>query len=137
MLFSIADAGTGCYTYVSTPAAIGPCFADILGGMLSIAAQDVELTLKATKGASISEVHADFPVEMNADSTVASIRMRDLQGDTEKDVLFSLSLPALGAPSFAWQALECTVSYLDAEHGVPKLGRSAMVLARSDGRPST
>jgi hypothetical protein len=118
MLFSIADAGTGCYSYISTPANIGPCFADVLGGMLSITAQDVELVLRATNGSDITHVHADFDVNMNADCTEARIRMRDLQGDTEKDVLFSLKLPALAAPLQMWQGLECTVSYVGAVDGL-------------------
>jgi len=136
MLFSIADAGTGCYSFVNTPAAIGPCFADILGGMLSIAAQDVTLTLQATNGSTISEVHADFPVEMSSDSTCASIRMRDLQGDTEKDVLFSLTLPTLAAPEERWRGLECTVSYIDAASGRMYAGESTLTISRTESLAS-
>merc|ERR1719456_933796 len=87
MLFSLADAGTGCYYYVDQPQAIGPSFADCLGGMLSVAAQDVTLTLNAEEGVSISSVHADFNVDMNEERTEARIKMRDLSSDAEKEVL--------------------------------------------------
>lgn len=130
MLFSIADAGTGCYSFVSMPAAIGPCFADILGGMLSIAAQDVTLTLQATSGSTIREVHADFPVEMSGDATRASIRMRDLQGDTDKDVLFSMELPVVAAPEERWRGLECTVCYIDAASGMMYAAEASLIISR-------
>merc|ERR1719264_1830051 len=97
MLFAIADAGTGCYYYVESPQAIGPSFADCLGGLLSVAAQDVVLTLQAQAGATISKVHADFPVEISDDRDQARIRMRDLSGGAEKDVLLSLAAPSLAA----------------------------------------
>jgi len=103
-----------------------------LGGMLSIAAQDVTLTLRAASGSTISEVHADFPVEMSSDFTCASIRMRDLQGDTAKDVLFSLTLPTLAAPEQRWRGLECTVSYVDVASGKLHLGASTLTMSRTE-----
>merc|ERR1712050_348383 len=103
MLFSLADAGSGCYYYVDTPQAIGPSFADCLGGLLSVAVQDVELKLTTLNGASIcGEMHADFPVEMSEDRKEARVRMRDLNGDAQKEILLNLTVPALAAPVELW-----------------------------------
>merc|ERR1719359_1403212 len=78
MLFSLADVGTGCYYYVDTPQAIGPSFADCLGGLLSVAAQDVVVTFRAVTGVAICDVKADFPVELSSDRTEVRVPMRDL-----------------------------------------------------------
>merc|ERR1719389_559411 len=64
MLFSLSDAGTGCYYYVDTAQAIAPSFADCLGGLLSVVAQDVIMTLQTGNGVTLGEIHADFPVEV-------------------------------------------------------------------------
>lgn len=135
LLFSLADAGTGCYYYVDRPQAIGPSFADCLGGMLSVAAQDVTLALRTKNGAVISTVHADFAVEMNEAATEAHIKMRDLSGDAEKEVLFDLSVPAVAALSDEWHALECIVSYVDAADGAARTAVANLTLTRDDGMP--
>merc|ERR1719253_773995 len=120
MLFALADAGTGCYYYVDTAMAIAPSFADCLGGMLSVAAQDVSLTLHTQQGVTIKSVNADFNVELSNDCTEAHIKMRDLSSDAEKEVLFSLAVPALQSDTEHVSLLTCTLSYLDVADGCAK-----------------
>jgi len=132
-LFLLADAGTGCYYYVDRPQAIGPSFADCLGGMLSVVAQDVTLALCTKNGTTISNVHADFAVEMNEAATEARIKMRDLSGDAEKEVLFDLSVPAVTVLSDEWLALECIVSYVDAAGGAARTAVANLTLTREKG----
>jgi hypothetical protein len=128
MLFSLSDAGTGCYYYVDSAQAIAPSFADCLGGMLSVAAQDVTLTLHAKQGVSINNVHADFNVELSQDKTEARIKMRDLSSDAEKEVLFNLSVPALEATEEKWSLVACTLNYVDVADGITKTQECALTL---------
>lgn len=127
MLFSLADAGTGCYYYVDTALAIAPSFADCLGGMLSVVAQDVYLNLHAKNGSSISSIHADFNVDLNEDKTEARIKMRDLSSDSEKEVLFDLCVPA-DANAGTLTVLTCTLSYIDVVDGVAETQHGDLVL---------
>jgi len=120
MLFSLADAGTGCYYYVDSARAIAPSFADCLGGMLSVVAQDVTLTLCAKEGIMIGDIHADFNVDRNEDNREACIKMRDLSGDAEKQVLFTLAVPAGQESAKALSLVECTLSYIDVVDGIAK-----------------
>jgi len=120
MLFSLSDAGTGCYYYVNTAQDIAPSFADCLGGMLSIVAQDVSLTLQAKSGTSIGCIHADFNVDLSEDRTEARIKMRDLSSDAEKEVLFDLFVPA-EADADRLTLLTCTLSYIDVVDGVENI----------------
>lgn len=120
MLFSLADAGTGCYYYIDTAQAIAPSFADCLGGMLSVAAQDVTVVLCTKEGVKIHDVHADFNCDFSEDRTEARIKMRDLSSDAEKEVLFTLLVPASQANSETFSLIACTVSYVDVIDGFPK-----------------
>jgi len=131
MLFALADAGTGCYYYVETLQAIAPAFADCLGGMLSVCAQDVILILRTANGAIINEVHADFSAEIKNGGAEVHIRMRDLCAGTEKDVIFKLTVPAISKPNVAWLAVQCDTSYVDAANGVAEIVHSVMLLERT------
>jgi hypothetical protein len=86
--------------------------------------------LKATGGTVLKEIHADFPVEMNSDRKEACIRMKDLSGDAEKDVLLSLTVPALDEPIQLWNALECSVQYVDTADGRAIMSAVSMALSR-------
>jgi len=130
MLFSLADAGTGCYYYVDNIAAIAPCFADCLGGMLSVAAQDVTVTLRADAGVIINNVHADFNVDLSDDRTEARVKMRDLNGDVEKDVLFEMSVPSIQEHTKQSGLVTCFVSYIDVKDGVAKSQKAEMAIHR-------
>mmetsp|Transcript_9013 Transcript_9013/g.25121 ORF Transcript_9013/g.25121 Transcript_9013/m.25121 type:complete len:588 (-) Transcript_9013:216-1979(-) len=128
-LFSLADASTGCYYYVDKPSAIAPSFADCHGGLFSLVAQDVTLTLRPMSGAQLRNVHADFTVENEGEAT--QLRMRDLAAGAGKDVLFSLTLPELANPSSKWPALQCIVQYIDVLDGRAREQQHELVLNRS------
>jgi len=76
---------------------------------------------------------ADFAVEMNEATTEAHIKMRDLSGDVEKEVLFDLSVPAVTPLSDEWHALECIVSYVDAANGAARTAVAQLTLTRENG----
>jgi hypothetical protein len=127
MLFSLSDEGTGCYYYVDTEQAIAPSFADCLGGMLSVAAQDVSLMLHAGDGVSITSIHADFNVALSNDKREAWIKMRDLSSDAEKEVLFDLSVPATTTVDHL-TVLKCTLNYVDVADGTTRNQESHLAL---------
>jgi hypothetical protein len=130
MLFALADAGTGCYYYIEKLPAVAPAFADCLGGMLSVCAQDVTVVMRTANGVTVDEVHADFPAEITDEGKEVHVRMRDLCGDAEKDVIFQLRVPPIATPACAWVAVNCDVSYVDAANGVSRTVHSSMLLER-------
>jgi len=87
------------------------------------------LTLCATKGVSISNVHADFNAQTGDEGRLVHIRMKDLSGDAEKEVLFDLSIPALDVPVRELAVLTCSLSYVDVADGVAKTQDSTLTLS--------
>lgn len=47
MLTKIAEVGNGMFYYIENPESIPESFCDCMGGLLSVAAQNIELTLQA------------------------------------------------------------------------------------------
>ena len=60
LLRAIATAGNGSYYYVEGVDDIRNAFGDCLGGVLSVVAQNIELTIEAVNGAKISKVHNEL-----------------------------------------------------------------------------
>jgi len=56
MLTEIADKGSGMYYYIEGSKDIGPSFADCLGGVLSVYAQDISLSIEPTDNCKIIKV---------------------------------------------------------------------------------
>lgn len=92
-LRALAEGSSGSmYYYVSTPETIPNAFADCLGGLVSVVAQNAVLTLTPVDGgATIRRVLGRAYVH----AADGSIELGDLYAQDEKDVLVELELPAL------------------------------------------
>lgn len=95
MLRSIAEPSSGLYYFISSVEAIPTAFADCLGGIMSVVAQNASLTLEAAAGHEISKVLGGYTVK-KSEGTKTTIELGDLYAEDEKDLLFELRLPALG-----------------------------------------
>ena len=91
VLSALAQAGRGRYYYIDTLSTIGPAFADCLGGLMAIGAQDARLTLELEGGARFGQVRSDVPVLLSDDRLSLCADVHDLAADSECVVLFALS----------------------------------------------
>jgi len=86
--------GSGGYYYVDSAEAIPNAFADCLGGLTSVVAQNAILSLEPLNGATITRVLGNT-YSRTADG---SLDLGDLYAEDEKDLLIELSLPVLPSP---------------------------------------
>jgi len=101
LLLSLSSATLGQYYFVKDAEAIPTAFADCLGGLVSVVAQNVTLELKPTGGrhpsASLGPSLGDaYTTTSNEDGSV-TIRLGDCFAEDEKDILLKLELPAIVA----------------------------------------
>ena len=86
---------SGLYYYIKTPDDIPTAFADALGGLTSVVAQNVKLSLEAVgTGVSVKRVLGSTYTR----DAEGSVVLGDLFAEDEKDVLVELQLPKLRAP---------------------------------------
>lgn len=116
MLSSLAEAGCGSYYYIEKEENIAVAFADALGGLMSVAMQNISLTFEPADGVSIDAVHTPFATS-NSAGNGRSLRIGDLLSEEAKDTLMDVRLPALShlAPdeSVDFKVGELHASYLD------------------------
>lgn len=114
----IAEFANGTYYFIESQQNISETFADALGGMLSVFAQNVQLTLTPIGNNTISEVHAGLRKRVDGDFANAStiVTSADVIGEESKEIVVELAMPPT-AQHGTCDALKATLSYLDVVSG--------------------
>ena len=106
MLRSLAGTANGLYYYLADVEAIPLAFADCLGGLVAVVAQNVTLLLTPSPGVSVAHVHGSYTVlegctaqgELEAKGAL-EVSLGDVYAEEDKDLVLQLALPALPAPT--------------------------------------
>lgn len=99
------------YYFIETDESIPQAFADCLGGLMSIAAQNARLTLTGVDGVTIGSVHGKPQLERRSDTEVL-LTLNDMYCEEARDILVELSLPGLPGPA----AKPCELLRVDLEY---------------------
>lgn len=113
LLQAIAKAGKGLYFYIENKEVIADAFIDCVGGLLSVVAQDIKLTVQACEGVELLDVMTHYPKEnVVVDGRPAiQVTMKDLQSEESRDMLCKLKLPKIEQPTDAQQLLQANIEY--------------------------
>eukprot|EP00287_Rhodomonas_sp_CCMP768_P009749 CAMPEP_0196718132 /NCGR_PEP_ID=MMETSP1091-20130531/1410_1 /TAXON_ID=302021 /ORGANISM="Rhodomonas sp., Strain CCMP768" /LENGTH=595 /DNA_ID=CAMNT_0042058723 /DNA_START=18 /DNA_END=1805 /DNA_ORIENTATION=+ len=115
LLGELAKAGAGTYYFIDKEEGIATAFADALGGLLSVAAQNVTLEFQPAEGVQTGAVHTPFATTRTGAGAV-TVAVGDLFSEEGKDVLFDVELPPVpadGCQDYCVGTLR--LSYLDVE----------------------
>jgi len=97
LLRSLAESTNGLYYFVERSEDIPTSFADCLGGLVSVVAQNATLTLEGVDHTVLAEAHCPYKCEA-LDGGRLAISLGDLYSEDEKDIVLSVKLPQLPAP---------------------------------------
>ena len=128
LLRSIAEVGGGMYQFIETADKIGPAFADCLGGLISVAARDLVITIAPAPDVKLAAVRTHYPWRRQLAHAV--VNMPDVQGGEKKTVLLELDPPKLVAPSAAQQLVQIRVDYLDVASNSRRHASAALRVSR-------
>merc|ERR1712217_220006 len=108
LLSEISEAAHTPFTFVEDTDKIKEAFAGTVGGLTSIVAQKVELTL--TCRVPLKTVHTAFPVQQTS-PTEATVMIPDMFASERRNILVELAVPADGIGKTV--LLEASAQYLD------------------------
>jgi Mg-chelatase subunit ChlD len=130
MLKNISEVGNGMYYFVETNDMIPESFAHCLGGLLTVQAQNIKLTITVASGAKLIKVETEASVRQVDENTV-ELNLPDLQAEEQRDVLFHLKLEKtvddanqiiakaklnyMDVPTTSFKDCECTFTVARAE----------------------
>eukprot|EP00005_Dracoamoeba_jomungandri_P010636 CAMPEP_0174268212 /NCGR_PEP_ID=MMETSP0439-20130205/36600_1 /TAXON_ID=0 /ORGANISM="Stereomyxa ramosa, Strain Chinc5" /LENGTH=279 /DNA_ID=CAMNT_0015356243 /DNA_START=160 /DNA_END=995 /DNA_ORIENTATION=- len=106
LLEGLADLGSGLYFFIQNADDISLSFVECLGGLLTVVAQDLKLSFKPLSDCTIQKILYKSSA-LDGGSTVL---LGDIQSEEQRDILVSLSLPALPVPTESQDILEVTLT---------------------------
>eukprot|EP00307_Rebecca_sp_RCC1486_P002641 CAMPEP_0119412232 /NCGR_PEP_ID=MMETSP1335-20130426/4735_1 /TAXON_ID=259385 /ORGANISM="Chrysoculter rhomboideus, Strain RCC1486" /LENGTH=506 /DNA_ID=CAMNT_0007436953 /DNA_START=62 /DNA_END=1582 /DNA_ORIENTATION=+ len=133
----------GQYFFTKTAEEIPVAFADALGGLVSVVAQNVELRIApGAPGVRVERLlGADgYAHELAPDGSALLIKLGDLYAEDEKDLLVSLHIPAIGdedAHDEARPQLALSLRYFDVSSTAYATVDTTLALARPKEAPTT
>ena len=113
LLTSISNAGNGVYYFIDSTEKIAECFADCLGGLLSVVGQNMTLTIEAQPHCTLGTVHYKNKPQMEPDNKKCVVSLGDLQSEEERDIIIPINLEALDTECMAQPLIKVTLSYFN------------------------
>lgn len=110
LLSDIAEQAHTPFTFVEDTEKIREAFAGAVGGLTSIVAQKVELTLKCH--VTLKEVHTPFPLQ-HISPMEAKVTIPDMFALERRDILVQLAVPSHGDAVGQTVLLEASARYMD------------------------
>jgi len=110
LLKAISDKGNGVYSFITDKDTIATAFADCLGGLLSVVAQNIIITIQPLNGIIISNLNTTYKYEEQ--NGVITLTIGDIQSEEEKDILFNLKVPSVQEAG-ELPIIDLKVSYFD------------------------
>jgi len=96
LLKAIAEAGNGIYYFIKGTENIPEAFADCLGGLLSVAAQNISLKFEVdtSSDVSIKKIFTKFKLNEITPKKSYELTMGDIQSDESREIIVMAQLPA-------------------------------------------
>jgi len=129
LLKAISDKGDGIYSFITDKDTIASSFADCLGGLLSVVAQNIIIKIEPLNGIIISKINTTYKYEDL--HGIITITIGDIQSEEEKDILFSVQLPQISGPSNS-PILLVKISYFDVINSSQVEKEAVVMVARDD-----
>ena len=87
------------FYFVASEEDISQAFADSLGGLLSVVAQNLDLVLQAAPGVLIKELQVTYNYDTVEAGHKYAFKLKDLYSEEKRDLVLRLNLGALTAES--------------------------------------
>jgi Mg-chelatase subunit ChlD len=137
-LSAIAEAAQTPFTYVEDPSAIKQAFAGAVGGLMSVAAQNIELRIAPDAGCTIKSLHTHFE-HRSEDGGAAVVSIPDAFAGERRDVVVELSVPAASADNMETPLLCTSARYRSIQERalvqVPEVPLHAVRTEEPEGEP--
>jgi len=114
MLRAVSEAGNGLYYYLETAEAIPETFSDCLGGLLSVLAQNIKVTIKTRQnGVEIGSILSSYRKTEVDPLNHIEIIVGDLYSEESKNLVFTVKLNDVSAPVEVQELVQVTLNYFN------------------------
>jgi len=131
MLKEVADAGKGMYYFIEDENNIASSFADCLGGLQSVVAQNIRLTIEPQPGCTVQKVFTKYDHQVTP--SASWVQIPDLYSEEERDLVVEVQVDPVDdacpdpSPILAW-----AMQYTNLITGQSSTVAASTVLARPE-----
>eukprot|EP01084_Bolivina_argentea_P069977 127289_1 len=112
LLESIAENGRGMYAFIESTDQIADTFAECLGGLVSIIGQNLKIGVEALNDVEINKcLSQGYTLNVVRPRKKHEISITNLQSEENRDLIFELKLPKLGAAKANDPIVQLSVKY--------------------------
>jgi len=122
----------GLYYYIGSAEDIPNAFADCLGGLTSVVAQNATLQLEGLQGSSVSRVLGSAYTH----DAQGHVTLGDLFAEDEKDILLEVALPKLTGAAGPCDVLSATLRAFNVNSSAPEVVKVTLELDRPTNTPA-
>ncbi|GMH34402.1 hypothetical protein BSKO_02236 [Bryopsis sp. KO-2023] len=131
-LQEIARTGEGSYVFIENESVIATSFGDIIGGLLTVTAQKIKVTLTPRNGGRITSMKGG---KVTPSPTSWITEFPDLFAEEKRDILIDMKLPASSSSTNV--VLEAKVEFFDVVKGQDAVQTIVVVVDRRKGPTPT
>eukprot|EP00298_Acanthocystis_sp_HF-20_P018533 c21983_g4_i1.p1 GENE.c21983_g4_i1~~c21983_g4_i1.p1 ORF type:complete len:509 (-),score=261.38 c21983_g4_i1:206-1621(-) len=145
LLSKMAQAsGTGTYYFMKSVDSIPQAFADCLGGLLSVFAQNISLTITSGHGDNqssdskikINSITTSFTKTTVQEGKKYSIEVGDIFSEEQRDILIDISFPAIQKPTEQYELLDVQVKYFSVVTSQTQTIKGSILIERTQDEPN-
>jgi len=103
---------SGVYFFIENKDSIAESFADCFGGLLSVVAQNITITIKAVGNNEI-KVMNDLQIVEKVPNKEYVVNFGDIQSEESKDILCEIEIPMVEQRSDDYQLIEWKIEYFN------------------------
>jgi hypothetical protein len=103
LLSNMATSGNGTYYFMETPDSIPQAFAECLGGLMSVVAQNITMDITCeTPNVHITTITTPFNTHTVVEGRHYRLDVGDVFSEEQRDILVDLKLPAIPSPDTSY-----------------------------------
>lgn len=129
----ISEESGGTFSFIQAESLVQDAFAQCLGGLLSVVAQDVQLTiLRQSDGVELRNMHAgSYQTDILSDGIHGTVKLGDLYADEDRHVLVDIKIPS--TKDFSMNLIAINSTYRDpVSQQVMQTERQVLSISRPD-----
>jgi len=112
LLQAIAEHGRGMYAFIKNAEMISDTFAECLGGLVSVVAQNITLRVETLNEVKISKcLSVGLNLKVVRPNQCYEVTFPDIQSEENRDVVFELSVPSISETKLDWPIAQVVCSY--------------------------
>jgi len=134
LLQAIAEHGRGMYAFIEKPNMIADTFAECLGGLVSVVAQNIQITIESLNTTKINRcISQGYNVNVLKENEKYKVTVNDIQSEENRDIIFELKLSAIDEPKEKYPIIQFSVEYKNVVKNENETKKIVCCIDRVDG----